>query len=76
MKKLYALIDRCMDHCSWKDLGLIKVCMLALGILLGIALPKKAKRPMFWVAVVAFLATYVPLLVKFLPLLPAQKDAI
>ena len=67
MKKLLSAADACIAEMNWKDLALVKLCLCAMGMLLGLAAPKKARK---WVALGAglvFLATYVPLMLKFLP---------
>lgn len=52
--------------CDWKDISLLKLCLLALGVLLGLVLPKKARKPAACVAVVVFVLTYVPAMARFL----------
>ncbi len=49
------------------DISLLKVCLLALGMMLGIALPIRDKRSWVLALVVIFLASYIPLMVKFVP---------
>ena len=67
MKKLLSAADAYIAKMNWKDMALVKLCLCAVGILLGLAAPKRARK---WVALGAglvFLATYVPLMLKFLP---------
>lgn len=47
------------------DLGLLKICLCALGILIGIAVPRKKKIQTSILACGAFAATCLPLLNKF-----------
>ena len=67
MKKLLSAADAYIAEMNWKDLALVKLCLCAMGMLMGLAAPQKARK---WVALGAglvFLATYVPLMLKFLP---------
>ena len=69
MKKLLSAADAYIAKMNWKDMALVKLCLCAVGMLLGLAAPKRARK---WVALGAglvFLATYVPLMGKFLPIL-------
>ena len=76
MSKLFAAADRFLDICTWKDMALLKFCICALGILIGIALPARKKRPAAWAASLVFVAAYIPLMAKFLPFLIGDRIAI
>ncbi|HOO27722.1 MAG TPA: permease of phosphate ABC transporter [Lachnospiraceae bacterium] len=69
MKKLFAVADQYLKSCGWKDMALIKLCLLAMGMLIGMAIPGKSRKAVVLGAVVAFIATYIPLMYKFLPIL-------
>ena len=67
MKNLLSAADAYIPKMNWKDMALVKLCLCAVGMLLGLAAPKRGRK---WVALGAglvFLATYVPLMLKFLP---------
>lgn len=64
MNKLFGYADAYMKQSDWKDLALIKTCLFSLGILFGMTLPKKAQKPIAAVASTAFIATYIPLMLK------------
>lgn len=64
MKKLFALADAYLKESDWKDLALIKLCLCAMGILIGMALPRKHRRIVIPAALAVFLATYIPLMAK------------
>lgn len=49
------------------DISLLKICLLALGMMIGIALPIRDKRSWVLALVVVFLASYIPLMVDFIP---------
>lgn len=56
------------------DIAAFKVCLLSLGTVLGVTLPKKVKRFAATVAALAFLVTYLPLMGKFFGLLFRSED--
>ena len=50
--------------------------VIALGVLLGIAVPARKKKASAWAASLVFVAAYVPLMAKFLPYLLGGQVAI
>ena len=48
------------------DLGLIKLCLLSLGILLGLSVPGRHKKKAAAGASTLFAATYAPIMAKYL----------
>ncbi|WP_409969809.1 permease of phosphate ABC transporter [Bengtsoniella intestinalis] len=54
------------------DVALLKTCVLAVGILIGLAVSGRRKKAVTWGAALVFVATYIPLMYKFIPCL---KDA-
>ncbi len=68
MKKLFSCADAWISCATWRDLALVKLCLFAMGVLAGLALPLRRRDR--WIAMgaagAAFLATYVPLMVKFI----------
>ena len=65
MKKLFDCADRYLLHCTWKDLALLKFCLAAMGVLIGLQIPKKYRLSVSLGAGLVFLVTYVPLMSKF-----------
>ena len=76
MKRLMDAVDRYLRDCTWKDIAVLKFCLLALGVMLGIAVPARKKKASAWAASLVFLAAYVPLMTKFLPYLLGGQAAI
>ena len=64
MKWFFELGDRYAAKSDWKDFALVKFCLCAMGVLIGVMVPKKYKKPAMAVAAGVFLVTYVPLMVK------------
>lgn len=75
MNKLLKCTDRNVKEATWKDFALIKLCMGSAGLLVGMATPKKAKKNMAFGAMIVFIATYVPLMLKFLGILLEDRKA-
>lgn len=63
--KLFTYADRYLKQSSWKDMALLKFCLCAMGVLIGLAVPRSRRRQFAFGALVVFLTTYVPLMSKF-----------
>ena len=73
MKRLFDAADRYLRDFTWKDIAVLKFCLMALGVLLGIAVPARKKRVSAWLASLVFVGTYMPLMGKFLPCLLEEQ---
>lgn len=73
MKALLQTADRYLQESNWKDLALIKLCLLSLGMVFGILLPQKYRKPALVVTLILFLATYLPLMIRFVRMLTGKK---
>lgn len=69
MKTLFASADEYLQNSDWKDIAVLKLCLLSLGLLAGMQLPEKHRKTARVAAVVIFVATYIPLMAKFLSIL-------
>lgn len=65
MDKLLHLGDRYIEESDWKDISLLKICLCAMGVLIGISIPARKKKPAAWIAGFSFFATYLALMSKF-----------
>ena len=65
MKKLFDAANRYIGTSDWKIFAVLKFCLIALGMMIGMAIDKKYRKPVFFGALGVFAATYVPLMVKF-----------
>ncbi len=72
MRKLFSAADAYIAKMNWKDLALVKLCLCAAGVMLGLAAPKKLRKWAALGAVIAFVATYIPIMLKFLPHLSGE----
>ena len=73
MNQLLDAANRYIKSCDWRDIALLKVCVCALGVLVGLAMPWSKKWAVAWGASLVFVATYVPLMGKFLPFLLGER---
>jgi hypothetical protein len=64
MKKLLDIANRYIKTSDWKTITVLKFCLLALGMLFGLAVGEKRKKPVRIAACAVFLATYIPLMMK------------
>jgi uncharacterized membrane protein YoaK (UPF0700 family) len=65
VKKLFDAADRYVAQSNWKDFALVKFCLCAIGVIIGVLLPQSVKTAAFWVALVVFVITYIVLMTKF-----------
>ena len=76
MNKLTNAANQYLKNCTWKDMALLKFCVGAIGVLIGLALPAKKKKASAWVASLVLAAAYIPLMSKFLPFLLGDRVSI
>ena len=69
MNKWSEAVDKFLKASDWKDIAILKICVCAMGVLVGLAMPWRKKWSTAWIASLAFVLAYVPLMGKFLPLL-------
>ncbi|MGN0465040.1 MAG: permease of phosphate ABC transporter [Lachnospiraceae bacterium] len=68
MKKLFRIANRYAKESDWKDFALLKFCLCAIGILIGVNIAPKYKKTVTGVATGVFFVTYIPLMSKFFKL--------
>lgn len=74
MKKLIGYVQGYIKQMNMLDLGLLKLCLLAMGVLLGIAVPKKLRDYIAIAASSIFTGSYVLCMTKFLRFLLGCKQ--
>lgn len=77
MKRLLLGAKRYRSELTDAEFALLKSCILAGGILIGLAMPKgsEKKKLVATGAATVFSVTFVPLFAKFLNALKKEKDA-
>lgn len=65
MTWLFDKANQYLAESDWKDLALVKFCLCAMGVLIGLNVPKKHKDVTTGFAAGVFSVTYVLLMSKF-----------
>lgn len=63
--KLIVCANHWVKESDWKDLALLKLCVGALGVILGLTALRKNRRASLAVSAVVFVLTWLPLMKKF-----------
>ena len=74
MKCLFSCANQYVKESDWKDFALVKLCLCAIGVMIGLAIPKKKKKMPLLIAAIVFIATYIPLMTKFLRIVFRRED--
>ena len=74
MKCLFSCANQYVKESDWKDFALVKLCLCAIGVMIGLAVPKKKKKMPLLIAAIVFIATYIPLMTKFLRIVFRKED--
>ena len=70
--KLLRAADLYMKTSSWKTIAALKICLLSLGVIIGVLLPQNCMLPVIAVCAVIFLITYIPLMRKLFLILKSM----
>ena len=73
-KKLLQTSDCYLKTATWKDMALIKLCLISMGVLMGFGVNQERRKSVRRVALLTFVATYIPLMAKYLPCLKKTLD--
>ena len=65
MKKLATFLNDYVLECDWKDMALIKTCVCAFGVRLGLTVKKERKKPIMIISSLIFLVTACLTAVRF-----------
>ena len=74
MKRIFASADEFVRQSGWKDLAVLKFCLLSLGLLAGMQIAERCKKGVRIAASVVFTLTYIPLMVKYLKILTGKSE--
>lgn len=69
MDRIFAGADEFIKESDWKDIAVLKFCLLSLGLLAGMQVTEKCKKGVRIAASVVFVITYIPLMTKYLRIL-------
>ena len=73
MNRLTDAAINILKSCTWRDLALLKICVCALGVLIGLVPAGTKKTARGLGCFLVFAAAYIPLMGKFLPFLLGQQ---
>lgn len=73
MKKLIHYANEYTKQSDWKTIALLKFCLCSVGILLGVAAPKKVRKPLVFASIAVFISSWIPLMAKFLHVVHCDK---
>lgn len=74
MKNLFLIANEYVNQSDWKDLAMLKFCLFAMGLAIGLFVPSKAKKVVLMTSVCVFVVTYLPLMAKFFKVAFGKKD--
>ncbi len=66
MKELIGYAEKFKSQMNLADFALVKFCLISIGVLTGLGVPKKHRKHASAIAGVVFVVTYAPLMTKFL----------
>ena len=73
MKKLFEAADRYIEISDWKTIAVLKFCLISLGMMIGMLIAPKHRKPVFLGALGMFFMTYIPLMVRFYRVLTEKE---
>ena len=74
MKKLLTAGSMYLKKMDVTDLALLKICMAAFGVLVGLGSAKRHRKGVGLLASLTFAGTFLPLMGKFIRVLTASED--
>ncbi len=73
MKQLFDYANGYIRRCDWKDIALLKLCLAAMGVMVGLQVPPRRRKSVLAGAAVVFCLTYVPLMTGFLSAIAGMR---
>ncbi len=64
--RLFETADTYCKESNWKTLAMLKFCLFAMGLMVGMQVPKRHRKAALFAGALVFTATYIPLMTKFL----------
>lgn len=75
MKKLFDYANKYASKSTWKEFALVKFCVCAIGVIIGVLLPDSVKKQALIIAGIIFVITYIPLMAGFIKVIKKEKKA-
>ena len=67
--KIFDAANRYCRQSTWKTLAALKVCLLSLGVMVGLLLPDACRVPVCIVCTAVYVATCVPFVARYVRIL-------
>lgn len=74
MKDFFERANSYIKSMDTTDISVLKFCLIAFGILIGLSVPKKSAKAVGIIAFIVFIVTYIPVMVDFLSGISEHKD--
>jgi hypothetical protein len=74
VKRALDASDDYAKQSTWLDFALIKICLCALGVMIGVSIPRETRKPAFGVAAATYGVTFAAIMTKFLPILKENME--
>lgn len=75
MNALFEAANQYVKESDWKDLALIKLCLFAIGVIIGVNITQKHRKAVTKAAAGVFAVTYIPLMAKFIKIIFRKGQA-
>lgn len=72
--KLFEYANHYCKETTWKELSLLKACLCAIGVMLGLSVPQNKRKPVLLAAAALFGVTYPMLMTGFLQSVLRQRE--
>lgn len=73
MKGICECADVFVQKCSIKDFALLKICLCAVGIMVGLSIPEKKRRWPLMAAGFVFVFSYILIMAKFVKICMEER---
>ena len=74
MRIIFELGDQQAKEGSWKDFPLLKLCLCAMGIVIGTKAAPKHKETIAGISMAVFIVTYIPLMTKVFKIILRERS--
>ena len=74
MNNFFQTADRYIQESDWKVIAALKLCLLSLGICIGLSLPGEKKKRIFPIAAAVFVLTWIPLMARYVKLVCGSRN--
>lgn len=76
MRNLFELGNQYAKESDWKDFALLKLCLCAMGIVIGTQVTPEYKKTVIRASIGVFIATYIPLMAKIFKIMMRDNTEI